>query len=184
MLLLCTISALTSTACDANPPGIKQTGYMCPVDEITADPDYVGTTGEGDYVKSTDTVDFTGASTGTGYFRAFPILIDKGSYTLTAVGGKGSKSWKESFTFVLAGMDEQQIEFATRMLNIPAVWICTDKNNKPHYIGKKAEPAHVETSEGSTGDGPEGERIITVTVSGYTARPMICTGAIDVTPAA
>ena len=81
-------------------------------------------------------------------------------------------------------MDEEQIEFATRMLNIPAVWICTDKNGKPHYIGKKNEPAYVDTSEGSTGDGPEGERIITVTVSGYTSRPMICTGAIDVTPAA
>lgn len=180
---MCTISKLTATACNANPPGIKQTGYMVPAEEIVADPDYVGTTSEGDYVLATDTFDFTGATAGTGYFRTFPILIDKGSYTITAVGGKGSKSWKESFTFVLAGMDAEQLEFATRMLNIPSVWICTDKNNKPHIIGRKAEAAYVDTSEGSTGDGPEGERIITVTVSAYTSRPMICTGAIDITPA-
>lgn len=179
---MCTISALTSVPCAANPPGIKQTGYIVPASEITADPDYVGTSAEGDYVRATDTFDFTGAASGSGYFRSFPILVDKGAYTITAVGGKGSKSWKETFTFVLQGMDEEQIEFATRMLNIPSVYLCPDKNNKVHVIGRKAEPAYVETSEGTTGDGPEGERIITVTVSAYSARPMIYEGAIDTTP--
>ena len=71
---MCTISKLTATSCGANPPGIQQTGYVCPAEEITADPDYVGTTAEGDYVLSSDTVDFTGAATGTGYFRSLPIL--------------------------------------------------------------------------------------------------------------
>lgn len=179
---MCTISALTAVPCAANPPGIKQTGYIVPVSEITADPDYVGTTAEGDYVRATDTWDFSGAASGAGYWRAFPILIDKGAYTITAVGGKGSKSWKESFTFVLQGMDEEQLEFATRMLNIPGAFLCTDKNNKVHAIGRKNEAAYVETSEGTTGDGPEGERTITVTVSAYTSRPMIYEGAIDTTP--
>ena len=179
---MCTISALTAVPCAANPPGIKQTGYVVPVGEITADPDYVGTTSEGDYVRATDTWDFTGAGTGLGYWRSFPILIDKGSYSIAAVGGKGSKSWKETFTFVLQGMDAAQLEFATRMLNIPSAWLCTDKNGKVHAIGRKDDAAYVETSEGSTGDGPEGERIITVTVSAYTSRPMIYEGAIDTTP--
>ncbi len=179
---MCNISALTAVPCDANPPGIKQTGYTVPVSEITADPDYVGTTSEGDYVRATDTWDFTGAATGKGYWRSFPILIDKGSYTITAVGAKGSKSWLEKFTFVLQGLDAAQLEFATRMLNIPSAWLCTDKKGKVHPIGRKDEAAFVETSEGTTGEGPEGERIITVTVSAYTSRPMIYEGAIDITP--
>jgi len=155
---------------------------MIPASEVTADPAYVGTTGEGDYVLAD--ADFTLSTTaGKGFFRAFPILINKNSYAITAVGGIGSKGWKETFTFVLAGINEQQLEFATRMLNIPGVFLATDKVGKVHVIGRKDDPAYVETVEGTTGDGPESERIITVTVSANTSRPMIYTGTIDVTPA-
>ncbi len=178
---MCTIAALTATPCTSNPPGIKQTGYIVPVEEITAMPAYVGTSGAGDYVTATADFDFTGAATGAGYWRAFPILIDKGSYTITAVGGKGSKQFKETFTFVIQGADAEQIEFVTRLLNIPAAFLCTDKNSVVHVIGRKDEAAFVETVEGGTGEGPEGERSITVTVSGYTARPLVYEGAIDVT---
>jgi len=179
---MCTIAALSAVPCAANPPGIKQTGYIVPASEVTAMPDYLGTTASGDYVTSTDDFDFSGAGSGKGYWRSFPILIDKGSYNLAAVGGKGSKQWKESFTFVIQGLDAEQIEFATRMLNIPSVWLCTDKAGVVHVIGRKDEAAFVETSEGGTGEGPEGERIITVTVSAYTARPLVYEGPIDTTP--
>lgn len=179
---MCIIKSLTGVPCGSNPPGIKQTGYVVPANEITADPDYVSGTAEGDFVRVTDTFDFTGAATGAGFFRSFPILVDKGSYNITAVGQKGSKSWKESFTFVIQGLNAAQLEFATRILNVPSVWLCTDKDNKVHVIGRKDEAAYVETTEGGTGDGPEGERIITVTVSAYSARPMLYEGTIDVTP--
>jgi hypothetical protein len=179
---MCTINALTTVPCAANPSGIQTTAYVVPVGEITADPDYVSGTSEGDYVRATDTFDFTGAATGKGYWRAFPILIDKGSYNLEAVGGKGSKQWKESFTFQIQGLDPAQLEFATRMLNIPSAWLVTDKNGKIHVVGRKNEAAFVDTSTGGTGDGPEGERGLTVTVMAYTSRPMIYEGAIDVTP--
>lgn len=179
---MCTINKLTSVPCNANPSGIQQVGYMVPVGEITADPSYVVTTGEGDYVKTTDAFDMSGAASGLGYFRSFPILIDKGSYSLEAVGGKGSKQWKESFTGVLQGVDAEQLEFATRMLNIPGVFLCTDKKNLVHVIGRKAEAAFVDTAVGGTGEGPEGERVITFTVSAYTSRPMLYAAAIDITP--
>ncbi len=179
---MCTIAALTAVPCGDNTPGTKQTGYMIPASEVTTDPTYLGTTDEGDYVL-TDAAFVLSTTVGKGYFRAFPMLINKNSYSISAVGGIGSKGWKETFTFVLAGMNEQQLEFATRMLNIPGVFLCTDKVGKVHVVGRKDDPAYVETAEGSTGDGPESERIITVTVTGYTNRPMIYTGAIDVTPA-
>lgn len=179
---MCDISALTAVPCGDNTPGTKQTGYTVPVSEITADPDYASTTAEGDYVLTDSDYDFTGAATGKGYWRSFPMLINKNSYAISAVGGIGSKGWKETFTFVLAGMNEQQLEFATKSLNIPSAWLCTDKVGKVHVIGRKDDPAYIETVEGSTGDGPESERIITVTVSAYTSRPMIYVGAIDTTP--
>lgn len=179
---MCTIAALTAVPCGDNTPGTKQVAYTVPASEVTAMPDYLGTTAEGDYVLADEDFDFTGAGTGKGYWRGFPILINKNSYSITAVGGVGSKGWKETFTFVLAGINEQQLEFITRLLNIPTVHLCTDKVGKVHVIGRKDDPAYVETVEGTTGDGPESERIITVTVSGYTSRPMIYTGAIDTTP--
>jgi hypothetical protein len=177
---MCTIAKLTSVPCTANPSGIQQVGYIVPVEEITADPDYVGTSSEGDYVRATDNFDFTGAGTGYGFFRSFPILIDKGAYKLEAVGGKGSKQWKESFSFTIQGIDAAQLEFTTRMLNIPGVFLCTDKNSKVHAIGRKNEAAFVESSEGGSGEGPEGERVINVVVSAYTSRPMIYEAAIDI----
>lgn len=179
---MCTLNKLTAVPCAANPSGIQQIGYAVPVSEITADPDYVAGTSEGDYVRATDTFDFTGAATGLGYFRSFPILIDKGSYTIAATGGKGSKQWKESFTFVIQGVDAAQLEFVTRILNVPSAWLCPDKKGIVHVIGRKAEAAFVETAEGGTGEGPESERIVTVTVSAYSSRPMVYEGAIDITP--
>jgi hypothetical protein len=179
---MCTIAALTAVPCGDNTPGTKQVGYMVPASEVTAMPDYVGTSAEGDYVRATEDFDFSGAATGKGFWRSFPMLINKNSYSVTAQGGIGSKGWKETFTFVLAGINAQQLEFVTRMLNIPGLFLCTDKVGKVHVIGRKDDPAYVETVEGTTGDGPESERIITVTVSGNTARPMIYEGAIDVTP--
>ncbi len=181
MYTLCTIAALTAVPCGDNTPGTKQVGYMVPSSEVTAMPDYMAFAAEGDYVRATEDFDFTGAGTGKGFWRQFPMLINKNSYALSAVGGIGSKGWKETFTFVLAGVNAQQLEFVTRLLNIPGVFLCTDKVGKVHVIGRKDDPAYVETAEGSTGDGPESERIITVTVSGYTSRPMLYEGTIDLT---
>lgn len=178
---MCTINKLTTTPCGANPSGLQQTAYTVPVSEITAEPDYVGTTAEGDYVRATEDYDFTGAGTGKGYWRSFPLLIDKGSYKLEAVGGKGSKQWKESFTFSIQGLDAAQLEFATRLLNIPGAFLVPDKKGVIHVVGRKNEAAYVETADGGTGEGPEGERGTNFVVSAYTSRPMIYEGAIDIT---
>lgn len=179
---MCTISALSAVPCASNAPGTKQTAYIVPASEITVMPPYVGTTDEGDYVVASTAFDFTGAGTGKGYFRSFPVLIDRNSYSIEAQGGIGSKSWKETFNFVILGVNEEQLEFATRLLNIPCVFLIEDRNGKVHVIGRKDDPAYVESATGSTGASPTDERMIDVTVSASTARPMIYTGAIDTTP--
>jgi hypothetical protein len=179
---MCDINNLTAVPCGDNTPGTKQVGYMVPVSEITTMPAYMTFAAEGDFVKTTGDFSFSGAPVGKGYFREFPMLINKNSYSLSAVGGVGSKGWKETFTFVIAGVNAQQLEFVTRMLNIPGVFLVTDKVGVVHVIGRKDDPAYVETVEGGTGDGPESERILTVTVSGYTSRPMVYSGTIDITP--
>lgn len=179
---MCTINKLTSVPCAANPSGVQQVGYVIPAGEVTADPTYVVGSAEGDFVRATVAFDTTGAGSGLGYFRSFPNLIDKGAYKLEAVGGKGSKQWKESYSFTIQGVDPAQLEFATRQLNIPSVYLCPDKNNKIHVIGRKTEAAFVETSEGGSGEGPESDRVINVTVSAFTSRPMVYEGAIDIIP--
>jgi hypothetical protein len=179
---MCDLNNLTAVPCGDNTPGTKQIGYVVPANEITVMPPYMTFATEGDFVKATADFDFTAAGSGKGYFRSFPMLINKNSYSLSAVGGIGSKGWKETFTFAIAGLNAQQLEFVTRQLNIPGVFLCTDKAGVVHVIGRKDDPAYVETVEGGTGDGPESERILTVTVSGYTSRPMVYTGEIDTTP--
>jgi len=179
---MCVIANLTAVPCAANAPGIKTTAYIVPVSEITAEPGWSTGTAEGDYVKTSGNYDFTGAGVGKGYWRSFPILVDTGSYALSGVGGKGSKTFKETFTFTLQGLNAEQLEFATRMLNIPAAFLVTDKVGVVHVIGHKDEAAFVTTVEGGTGDGPEGDRTLVVTVEAYTARPMVYLGTIDTTP--
>lgn len=179
---MCNLSNLTAVPCDNNTPGLKGLGYAIPCEEVTADPTYVVTTAEGDYVIADD--DFTLTTTvGKGYFRSFPMLMNRNSYAFEAVGAIGSKSIKETFTFVVAGVNAEQVELFTRLRNIPSVFLCTDKEGNVRVIGRKDDPAYVETAVGTTGAGPEEERIITFTVTGYTSRPMIYTGAINTTPA-
>jgi hypothetical protein len=179
---MCVISNLTAVPCAANPPGIKTTMYIVPVAEITAEPGWSTGTAEGDYVKTSGNYDFTVAGAGKGYWRSFPILIDTGSYQLEAVGDKGSKQWKETFTFTIQGVNAEQLEFCTRMLNIPSAFLIPDKNSVIHTVGHKDEAAYVDTATGGTGEGPEGSRTIQVTVVAYTARPMVYGGTIDTTP--
>ncbi len=179
---MCTIKRLSSTPCGENPSGVQQLAYTVPVSEIAAEPDYVATTAEGDYVIADGDYDFTGAGSGKGYWRSFPLLIDKGSYKIEAVGGKGSKQWKESFTATIQGVDPAQLEFGTRLLNIPAAFLVPDKKGVIHVVGRKNEAAYVSAADGGTGEGPEGERVINFTVEAYTSRPMVYEGAIDITP--
>lgn len=178
---MCNISALTTVPCDGNAVGVKGTGYVIPAEEFSSWPAYLTTTSAGDTVKLNGNFSLV-ATTDIGYFRSFPCLIEKGSYTITAVGGIGSKSFEEKYVYVIPGVDAAQLEHIKNLINIPGVWLCTDKNNVVHVLGSKDDPAYVESVEGGTGAAATDERIITVTVRAISARPTIYTGTINTTP--
>lgn len=175
---MCTIAALTTVPCTSNPAGVKGTGYMAPAEEFASWPSYLGTSGAGDSVKLSGNFAFV-TTTGIGYFRAFPCLPEKGSYSITSVGGVGSKSFEERYVFAVAGVDAAQLEFVKNLHNIPGVYLCPDKNDVIHVLGTKDDPAYVEVIEGGTGTAATDERILTITVRFLTKIPTIYTGTID-----
>jgi hypothetical protein len=178
---MCLVNNLTSVPCLNNAAGLTAKGYVAPTEEITADPDYLATTGEGDTVTSDGAFTMV-ATTGKGFFRTFPTIIEKGVYSIEPVGAKGSKQWKETYTFALQGCDAPQLEFANNLLNTPSVFIVPDANDVLHVVGRKDSPATVDSGSGGTGEGPEGERIMLLTVTAYTKKPMIYDAVVDITP--
>ncbi len=178
---MCNINALTTVPCAGNAVGVKGKGYMAPAGEFASWPAYLSTTTPGDTVKLTGNFSFV-ATSDIGYFREFPCLIEKGSYTVTAVGGVGSKTFEEKFTYVIPGVDAAQLEHIKDLINIPGVWLCIDKNNVTHVLGSKDDPAYVESVEGTTGAAAGDERIITITIRAISARPTVYTGTVNTTP--
>lgn len=180
---MCNIGNLTSVPCTKNAAGLKGKGYMAPSEEFSAWPAYLTTSTAGDTVTLASAPTFV-STTGIGYFRTFPILLEKGSYSITAVGGLGSKSFEERMVYVIAGVDAAQLEYIKNIVNIPGVWLAPDKNDVIHVLGSKDDPAYVEAVEGGTGTAGTDERIITITVRALTASPTIWPSGttIDVTP--
>lgn len=177
---MCDISSLTATTCASNAAGVKGTGYMAPAEEFSSWPAYLATTGAGDTVKLDGNFAFV-ATSGIGYFRSFPCLMEKGSYSFTVVGGVGSKSFEEKYVYYISGVNAAQLEHAKKLANIPGVWLCTDKEGVVHVLGSKDSPAFVETMEGGTGTAAADERGMTITIRYVSASPTVYTGTIDTT---
>lgn len=179
---MCVIKNLTAIPCASNPAGTKLIGYVIPASEITAMPAYLVTTGEGDTVKVT-TAFTTVSTTGLGFWRSFPMLINENSYDPTAVGGTGSKSIQESFAFRIQGLDAAQLEWFHNIKNVPSIFIVEDKKGVKHVIGRMDDPAFLESAEGSTGKAATDSRGISFVVTAVTDKPMVYEGpALDITP--
>lgn len=179
---MCLIKPLTSIPCGSNAAGIKGTIYHIPADEFASWPAFLSTTGAGDTVKLTGNFSLVTTS-GFGYFRSFPCLLEKGSVKYNAVGGLGSKSVEALAVYAIAGMDAAQLEHFYQILNIPGVWLFPDKNSSVHVIGKNDDPAYIQDAAGDTGTAATDERIITLTVRAIQPRPVLYTGTINTTPA-
>ena len=179
---MCLVNKLVTTPCLQNAPGVQGIGYVAPAEDFNAWPAYLGTTGAGDTVKLSGNFDFTGAGTGKGYWRQFPILIEKGKYNAKVVGGIGSKSFEETFTFYIPGVDAAQLEWVKQMANVPAVWLCPDKNGIIHVIGTKSDPAYIQDADADSGAAASDSRGISFVIRAISASPTVYTGTINTTP--
>lgn len=178
---MCTIAALSTIPCDSNAVGMGGTIYMAPAAEFSAWPAYDSGTDPGDSVTLSGNFSFV-ATSGIGYFRGFPCLIEKGSIVYNAVGGVGSKTFEVIGTYVIPGINAAQLEHIKQVANIPGVWLFTDKNSVVHVQGTKTDPAYIQSIEATSGVAASDERIATITVRSIQASPTIYTGTIDTTP--
>lgn len=181
---MCTIHKMTGTACLSNPAGTKGTGYMAPAEEFAAWPAFTtpGTAGDGNTVVLSGNFSFTGAGTGNGYFRSFPMLLEKGDVKYNAVGGTGSKSIEAIASFYIVGLDKVQLEWLKNVMNIPGVWLIPDKNGSVHCLGSKTDPAYLQEAAGGTGVAATDERGTLYTIRWVTAVPQLYPGTINETP--
>lgn len=178
---LCNISVLTAASCPSNPAGVRGTLYLIPAEEFASWPAYLTTTSAGDTVKLDGNFSFV-STTGKGYWRAFPCLLEKGEVTYTAVGGKGSKSLDVLGRGYVLGVDADQLEWFKNMMNAPCVGLWVDKKGVMHVIGSKDDPAYLEEGAGTTGVAATDERGISFSIKANQALPAIYTGTVDTTP--
>lgn len=181
---MCDIYNLSNAACGSNAAGLKGTGYMAPAGEFNTWPAFqaASTPGDGKTVLLSGNFNFTGAGSGKGYFRSFPMLLEKGSVTKKAVGGIGSKSIEITATFYIKGADSVHLEWLRYSLNIPSVYLITDKNGVVHVLGSKDDPAYLQEAEQSTGTAATDERGTLYTIRFVTANPALYEGLINTTP--
>lgn len=181
---MCTIAKLTSTACAGNTPGTAGTGYMAPSVEFASWPAYqaASTPGDGKTVLLDGNFSFTGAGSGKGYFRSFPMLLEKGSVQYNAVGGLGSKSLEILATFHIPGMNSVELEWLSNARNIPGVYLITDNEGVVHTLGSKTSPAYLSEAAGTTGAAAADERGTLYTIRWVAKRAQLYTGTINETP--
>jgi hypothetical protein len=181
---MCNSNKLTAIPCARNAAGVKGTGYNAPAEEFETWPAFqtATTPGDGKTVTLTGNFSFTGAGSGKGYFRSFPMLLEKGSVTYKAVGGIGSKSMEIMAKFYVLGTDAVQLEWLRDQLNIPQVCLIPDKNGVVHCLGSKDEPAYLQEGDGTTGEAATDERGTLYTIRWVTASPQVYTGTINLTP--
>lgn len=181
---MCMANKLIGGSCGLNAAGTTLTGYMCPAEEFNGFPTFNAavTAGDGKTVELSGNFSFTGAGTGKGYFREFTLVSEKNSVERKAVGGRGSKSIEETYTFYIAGMNAQHVEWMRDQLNIPGVWLIKDKNGVVHCLGSKEDPAYLEEATQSSGQAATDERGTQYVIRSITATPKIYTGTINLTP--
>lgn len=178
---MCDISNLVGLPCGDNTPGTRGKFYAIPVSELTGWPAYLTTTAPGDSVKISAPFTFV-TTVGKGYWRTVPVLTDKNSFTLSMVGGRGSKSVELKANYTVNGLNAAQLEHITMLKNVPCVFLVPDKSGVVHVIGTFDDPAYLESADGSTGAAAEDERNIAVVIRAVTSKPTVYTGTINLTP--
>lgn len=161
-------------------PGTLEIGYLTYVSELAAMPQTrfdvvtaaLGSPVAGDTKILDEPWDFTGAPTGEGFFRSFPILISTGSVENVEEGEIGGKTMMNDANFFIPGNDPVVKEAVERMRGASgcAIIMVPDKNKRYQVVGSIDNPTFFDIAEpGGTG----GARV------GYAVRAYSDSGAIN-----
>lgn len=164
------------------PPGTLEIGYLTYISELADFPRTLAaiklaTTptplvpAVGDTKILGEAFDFTGAPSGTGYWRTFPILINTGQVMNVEEGEIGGKTMMNDASFFIPGNDaitKEAVE-CLRSGSGCCVIMIPDKNKRYQVVGNPDAPCYFDIAEPS---GTGGERV------GYAIRAYADTGAI------
>lgn len=160
--------------------GIKELGYMTYNSELAAYPltraqvvlAASGTPAAGDTKILDEPFDFTGAGSGLGYWRSFPLLINRGSVNNLEEGEIGGKTLMNEGIFFIPGngsVEKEAVE-CLRGASGCCTFMFPDKAGRYQVVGNIESPAYFEIVEAS---GTGGE------VVGYACRVFADTGSIN-----
>jgi hypothetical protein len=181
---MCNLRPLTRSCGQPIPPGVKQTIYLIPAEEITDFPDAETSTAAGD-TKRLDGPFVMSTVEGKGYWRAVSVLVNSGNHRNTLAGEIGGQKIEQRMDFFVQGNGPEQAEFIDTLLCQSGCLIALIPAKDGNYLvmGDPENPVYIEAAEGGTGGDRNGHQITLYTDTGYT--PMYYdaeTDGIDVTP--
>lgn len=159
---------LTRACGTQRPPGTELEIYFTLEEELAADPDTEydiaiaasQTPAAGDKKRIGEAYDFTGAATGTGFWRKVKILVDTGAVRNLLEGEIGGQGVRSRLDFFVVGMDAESLEWGDDVVAysgciIPLIPL---KGGLYVQLGNKKNPCFIETIEGGSGTGT-GDRV-------------------------
>lgn len=155
------VSTFTKPCGQNNAKGTKEIAYVSYTDEIAAMPQNrfdvvtaaLGTPVLGDKKIYDEPWDFSGAPSGQGYWRSFPILINTGQFRNVEEGEIGGKSMMNEFVGFVPGNNSEVRESidCLRAGSGCMILMVPDKNGVYHVAGSIENPLYVDVNEGGTG---------------------------------
>lgn len=157
---MCNLVSLTKNCGTYVPAGLSTTLYLIPYDEITTWPSTrkevveaaSGTPEYGDE-KIFDEAFTLVSTSGLGYFRQIPILVNSSDLRDTLEGDIGGQKYVQRLDFQVQGSDSERLAFADCLLQSSGclVPMIAGKDGLMHVLAKKDYPAHLEAAEGGPG---------------------------------
>jgi hypothetical protein len=163
---MCKLTNLTSNCGDNTPPGTRADLYLIPAEELTAWPQTVLEATPNSTLAGADVTLNTAfqlvATSGKGYFRKYPILVDSGVLNTNTVGEKGLLSFENDLSFFLVGTNPERLSFAQNVANCCLVACIATREDPDNFIvlGRNDDPVKVSeikmTTGAKAGDKPGG----------------------------
>lgn len=185
------LKALTKACGGTKIPGTKEVFYTIPITELEAnglpatEADGAGTE-LGDKKKFAEAFDFTGAASGTGYFRKHTaVLVNTGQVTNTVEGQIGGQMFGQRYTFFADANDAAMMEWLDDLISQSGCFLALvpKKDGDLMLLGDLESGVYVEAIEGGTGGDRVGYNVTLYASPGKTTYIYPGTLAINTTPA-
>ena len=112
-----------------------------------------GGSAPGDTKRLGEAFDFTGAPSGSGYWRTAKILVDSGDLRFALEGDPGGQGFNNTLPFFIEGMEPEQLEAAEMFAKYSGCLIMAieGRNGLYYVIGDLKMGVYVRTAEGGLG---------------------------------